>query len=325
MPGEDGILNDDEIEARQLAADGELPETNPKVGETGSDDAQKTVDADAAGEGALEAKPEPAAGSEGKPVDEPAAAQAAGGDTEGRPEGILSKDGTRVLPFAALQAERRSARAANNKVSALSKELETAKQLIENLKSGVKPDVDSDVITEEQVAELEQTYPEHGKVMRKLFEQAKAAAEHAPASTTQAEQEPSDDPAQDAIDQIPLLLEWQLTDAAKFGRAQEFDTILFDSPKWKDKSTVERFAEATRMVADEYDIKFTPLPGSKSTTKAAVPEPARKQPESLSDFKGGSIADHGTADIKSMSSVGLLNKMLDMSNDEIDAHLDKYG
>lgn len=325
-PNED-ILSDEEIEARQRAEDGEDPNTDPKAG---GDPADGVDPAQAAGTPAASdtpATPDAAAAEQAGAAAEPAAASAAGGEAPGKVEGVLSKDGTRVLPYAALQAERRSARAASAKADRLSNELEAANQLIADLKAGKTPDTGE--VTEADVADMEANFPEQGKKMRALFEAAKAAT---PAkASTDTDTEVGDDPVQEAIDQVPLLLKWQFEDPAKFSRAVEHDAVLIKSPKWADKPAAERFAEAARRVADEFDIPFTAPQASSTaadtaaTQTAAVQAAPRKAPETLSDFKGGAVADHNSVDIAKASPQALLARMEGMSDAEIDAHLAKYG
>lgn len=321
-------LSDEEIEARQRAADGETQDTDPKVGDdpAGNVDPAQAADTTATVDD-KSAAPETAAADQAAAAADPAVASAAGGEAPAKVEGVLSKDGTRVLPYAALQAERRSARAASAKADRLANELAAAKQLIDDLKAGKTPD--TGVVTEEDVREMEENFPDQGKKMRALFEAAKAVTPAAPAADSDPGE--ADDPVQEAIDQVPLLLEWQHGDAEKFARAQEIDRVLFNSPKWKGKPAVDRFTEAARVVADEFDI---PFPSPKTSTTAAAPAAPqsaavqaaqRKPPETLSDFKGGSVADHNSMDVAKASPRALLSRMEDMTDDEIDAHLAKYG
>lgn len=327
-------LSDDEIEARQRAADGETQDTDPKVGDdpAGNVDPAQAADTTAAVDD-KSAAPETAAADPAAAAADPAAAPAAGGDAPAKVEGVLSKDGTRVLPYAALQAERRSARAASAKADRLANELAAAQQLIEDLKAGKTPD--TGVVTEEDVRDMEENFPEQGKKMRALFEAAKAATPAAPASDPDPGE--AEDPVQEAIDQVPLLLEWQHGDAEKFARAIEHDTVLRKSPKWADKPAVDRFTEVARRVADEFDIPFpspktsTQTAGTAAPANAAAPQSAavqaaqRKPPETLSDFKGGSVADHNSMDVAKASPRALLSRMEEMSDEQIDAHLAKYG
>jgi hypothetical protein len=322
-------LSDDEIEARQRAEDGEAADTNP----TGEDDAPDAAAADKAAGATEEAKDEPKA-EEAKPdaaVDDKSAGATAEKPEGGKPEGVASKDGTRVLPYGALQAARRDARRAETKAESLQRQLDEANQRIADLKSGKAPESE---ITEEEVARMEEEFPDEGKKMRSLFERAKALEKQIPAAKS-ATEEAGDDPVQEAIDQVPMLLKWQHEDGEKFARAVEHDAVLMNSPKWKDKPAVERFAEATRRTADEFDIPVDKPKASSSEPAAgdkkpdAKPNPAdaavRKNPETLSDFKGGAVPDHASLDVSRASPQQLLGRMQGMSDAEIDAHLAKYG
>lgn len=326
------ILSDDEIEARQRAADGETGD--PKVDDTPADDADPAKADDVPAAAASDKPTDKPADAPAKPddkpgaTDQPAAAAAAGSEVPGKVDGVLSKDGSRVLPYGALQAARKGERQASAKAERLANELAAAQQLIADMKAGKTPDTGE--VTEEDVAEMEANYPEQGKKMRALFEAAKAVPK--PAADTKPGPEEGDDPVQDAIDQVPLLLDWQHGDPEKFSRAVEHDAVLVKSPKWAGKPAVERFTEAARRTAEEYDIEFPATQRSSSSAAAtAAPQSAavqaaqRKPPESLSDFKGGSVADHASMDVAKASPQALLGRMQDMTDDEIDAHLAKYG
>lgn len=321
-------LSDDELEARQRAEDGEDTATNPPV----ENDDTAATDATAAAPEAQAAAAEdgkPDATTTTPPADA-AVAPAAGADATdatAKVDGVLSKDGTRVLPYAALQAERRSARAASARAERTERELEEARQQIADLKAGKTPD--SDALTEEKVADMEANFPEEGKKLRTAFNRIQELEAKVPKAEPKDDTD-LDDPVQDAIDQVPLLVEWQHGDAQKFERAIEHDSVLVKSPKWADKPAVDRFAEAARRVAEEFDIPFEKPSTQQAAAKpAATTAPAvqatRKPPETLSDFKGGSVADHGTVNVEKMSPQALLGRMEDMSDDEIDAHLAKYG
>lgn len=343
-PENTGELSDDEIEARQRAEDGEHPDHNPTPGEDepkdgededGKDKAKDPQDPEAK-DPADKPDTDPKPNHADKPdPDKPAADTPAGGEGDGKGgkvDGVLSKDGARVLPYGALQAARRDARRAESRAERAERELQEARQQIENLKSG-KATPAGEELTEEEVAAAERDFPEHGKKLRAAFDRIQELEKHRPKDEPAGDDDPAEDPVQEAIDQVPLLLEWQTSDAELFARAQEVDAVLAKSPKWKDKSAVERFTEVARMVADEHGIEFS-QPEAKTSTKAAdkpaeKPNPAdkavRKTPETLSDFKGGSVADHGTVDVKRATAKQLLPRMQGMSDEEIDAHLAKYG
>lgn len=346
----DEILSDEEIEARQQAEDLEREGGTTTQGEEG-DDATQTEEEKAAAQAAADAEAAKAKTTDADDTDpaKAAAAKAGAAGEEGKeaagskPDGILSKDGTRVLPFSALQAERRAHRAAAGKAATLEEELAEAKKLIEDLKAG-KTTVDGEAITEADVKQMEEDFPEKGKQLRKLFERANNAEREAADAKASAKAKASagaedplaDNPIQDAIDGIPLLLDWQMNDKEKFARAVEHDDVLKKSPKWVGKTYDERFAEATRRTADEYDIEFEKpkAPSPKAGDKpAAKPQPTaaeaaaaakRKPPESLSEFKGGSSAEHGQINPNAAPHV-LLKHFESMTSDEQDAWLERHG
>jgi hypothetical protein len=334
-------LSDAELERLQQEEDGEL-----QADETTTDATQGADGTDAAA--AAAAKDTDTAADKGKPEGEQAktetaAATSAGAETgkAGKPEGVQSKDGSRVLPYAALQAERRAARAASARAERAEKELATAKQQIEDLKSGKAPIAD---LTEEEVQQMEADFPAQGKKLRALWEKAQAA----PTGTTDkgSDTPDDDDPAlrtQELIDQVPMLLEWQHNDPEKFQRAIAVDAVYTKSPKWVGKDPLDRFEAVARFVADEYGIEYEPgktktsdtaaattqpakSPAASAAPAAALKEPERRQPETLSDFKtGGSTPDHGSIDIRGSNPRALLDKFMGMSDQDIDAQLARLG
>ena len=111
----------------------------------------------------------------------------------------------------------------------------------------------------------------------------------------------------------------------------ELDKALINSPKWRGKSQVERFAHVTTLVADEFDIQTeTPAPALKSTTpnradpKAAIANARRTAPNTLSDFKSGA-PEANEARLDRMPPTKALARMEEMSDEEIEAHLAKFG
>lgn len=312
-------MTDEELEAAQRAADGEASDTNPPL-EDGT-----TTTADAAAQAGAPAT-DPATTTEAA-ADETAGADATKADAE--PEkvvGVASKDGTRVLPYAALQSERRAARTANARYEATARELEEAKQLIADMKAGKLPD---EGVSEADVIQMEEDFPDQGKKMRALYEQNKQLEASKPAPKAQAE-EVSDDPIQDAIDQVPLLVEWQHGDPEKFERAQALDTALSGSRKWAGKPVIERFEHVAKLVAEEFDV---PVVQTSSETKSkpsadpkkVIAQATRTAPNTLSDFKGGASPDHGNVNFEKLSPASMLDKFSLMTDAEMDAHLAKLG
>lgn len=293
-------LSDDELEARQREADGKALTDTP--------DAPNPEAAPAA---VVEGEAEAAQTPELVPE---------------KVTGVASKDGTRVLPYAALQAERRNARQASSRASRAEQERDALKQEIEDLKAGKsKP---SDDLTEDDVKAMEDDFPEQGRKLRAAYERSKELEARSPKAAAQ-EEDFSDDPLQEAIDQIPMLVSWQHEDPEKFARAQAIDAALTGSPKWREKPVVERFAFVARQVADEYDIPMQEENPSNTKPsndpKRAIESASRSNPNTLSDFKGGASPDHGRVNYEKMSPASMLGKFAQMSDDEMDAHLAKLG
>lgn len=270
---------------------------------------------------AAAAAPAPAAAAATTATSE--AAQAAVAEPAGKVAGVASKDGARVLPYSALQAERRAARHHASRAEKAEAELARANAEIEALRKGESlPPADGEV-TEADIVQMEEDFPEIGKKMRAVFNQRNELARQVPQAT--ANTEPTDDPLQEAIDEIPLLVEWQSNaeHAEKFARAQVLDAALKDSPKWKDKPISERFAHVTKLVADEFDIPYSQP--TNTAVQAGAVDDKLTPPNTLSDFKGGGVPNHGQIDVGRLKPNQLLNVFANMSNEEIDAHLAKYG
>lgn len=302
-------MTDEELEAAEQAA-------------TGSD---PTAQAPAAAPADAPAAPAPAPAAPAPSPADTAAAPAPVAVVTGKVEGVASKDGKRVLPYSALQAARRdSARAQREADEARQRAADLEKQL-ENLKAGKAPD-GAETLTEAEVKQMEEDFPEHGKKMRAAFNQLQRLQQQAAHAPAPAAQEHADDPLQEAIDEVPLLVEWQTSaaHADKFQRAIAHDAVLKDSPKWKNKPLTDRFAEAARLTADEFDIPYSTKQTS-APSPASAPAPDLQHPNTLSDFKGGAVADHGQQDFGKMPATRMLNRFQSMSDEEIDAALAKYG
>lgn len=310
-------LTDDELEALENATTGEPPETVPE--ETEEDEAE-----DKPADDAPESEQQPEDVSEPKVEPE----QKTEGESETKPpkiEGVASKNGKHVLPYHVLQAERRRA----DKAAERARELEAE---LEDLKAGKKPE-ESAELTEEEVAQMEQDFPDHGKKLRAMFEMAQKAKDAVKAAPKASEPEERDDPIQEAIDQVPMLVSWQFGDPEKFQRAQVLDDVLRTSPKWKDKPLQDRFAQVVKLVAEEYDIPMdeqptTDLPKPKTTATdpaKVIANATRAKPNTLSDFKGGTTPETPSTNFERLSPTAQVNRWGSMTDDEIDAALARSG
>lgn len=283
---------------------------------------------------AAEPEAEPTAAVAAEPEQQPAAEPA----KEAKPTGVLSKDGTRVLPYGALKGAREETQAERRARLAAEQERDALRQELADLKAGKKPgSEDGDDMTPEQLQEIVTDFPALAPLVNKvkkadeMLRQVTARSQPA-AAAQQEEQAQDEDPLQAAIDSVPTLAGWQGEKGAEWKRAIELDRAFKDSPKWKDKPLAERFAHITKLVADEFDIPIEDDTPSQQTTQArGKTDPAqvvkgaqRANPNTLSDFKGGA-PDPSRDSLDRMPAARALNRVSEMSDDEIEKWLAKNG
>jgi hypothetical protein len=308
----DDVLTDEQIEAAQAAEDeaiGNLEVKDEDEKEASESEAPAAVADEAVQTAEPEAQPDTA-----------------------KVAGVASKDGTRVLPYAALQAERRAARHERSARERAEAESAALRQQIADLKAGKTPTEaeTTDELSDDELAEVARDFPQVAKVAKQVRVLQERLTKLAPEdSRTEAPAEPADDPVQEAIDSVPQLLEWQASDPEKFARARVLDDVAKTSPKWRDKPLAERFAHVARQVADEFDIPSadTPRNTSKPNTvdpKKAISQVARSAPNTLSDLKGGAV-DQTEQRIERMPPAKAQARMSQMTDAEIEAHLAKFG
>lgn len=252
-------------------------------------------------------------------------------EKQNAPAGVFSKDGKKVLPFAVVQAARHEKAAERQARLAAEARADALEQQLEALKSGKPLPSEDDDPLDAAVAAAAEDVPIVAELHKALKETRKQLQAMQGGKTAQEqEQEPQGNPLQDAIDSVPALAEWQATDAEKFQRAQAIDQALKDSPKWRGKPLAERFAHVARQVADEYDLQIdedepqpTPNP-NKADPRAVVARATRSNPNTLSDFKNGA-PDTTPNRIDKLPPARALQRMSTMSDEEIDAHLAKFG
>lgn len=306
----DDEIPGDEAEQRsqQEAGDGEAEQP---------DDQQATADGETGGEA------EDAADAAQQP-EQPAAPQ--------KVAGVASKDGRHVLPYAALKGAREEAKAERDARLAAEAKAAALEQQIADLKAGKRPEAEADDgLDDETLQDLATDFPAIAKLansVKTMRETIKTLTTAAPAKQDQAPAEPSDDPVQDAIDAVPKLAAWQYGDHEKFNRAVQHDAVLKTSPKWRDKPLAERFAEATRRAAEEFDEPVDEQPVTQQTNKPAAQQakpttpkaPVRRHPSTLSDFKGGA-GNTKTDDIRGLDAPAGVRAFERMSDAEIDDYL----
>lgn len=282
------------------------------------------------------AESEPAEKTEQTPTEpEAEAEQAAVAEGEAKVSGVASKDGTIVLPYSALQAERRERKRERNAREQAERERDELRKQLEDAKAGKTPEPE---LTDEELAELAVDVPAVAKLAaerKRLREENEELAKKVPKPAADKEAD-EDDPILEAFDRVPILLKWRDEDIEKVKRAGVYDDVLKASPKWKDlpptvDNLAKRFNEAARLVAEEYGIELAERPKTAAPPPPARPDPKtvidkapRATPQSLSDFKGGNV-DRSDERIEKMSPNRMLARFSEMTDAEIDAHLRTTG
>lgn len=246
---------------------------------------------------------------------------------------ILSKDGKQILPNAVLQSARAEAKRYRKAKQAAEEEAAELREKLAKLEKGgatedMRERAEAGLLTDEE----RHDWPALAKIeaaLQKLAAEkpAKAEAQKPAAETTERTEQEMLDERRDAIDSVPLLALWEATDPVRWAVAVKHDAVLEDSPKWSKRPLAERFAEAARRAAAEFEddkpqaAAQTP-PGSKQQAPAArrqdhekaAHDAPRITPSTLSDFKGG--GDSG----------GRQNlSYWDMTDEEIEADLRRHS
>lgn len=229
-------------------------------------------------------------------------------------------------PRAALRAARRGEARERARAERAEAELAELRKRVPD----APPPPPADGIGDEDLAALEADFP----VVAKALKAVRASAPPAQAATTQeptaAEPEfvpptlPTD--VQELVDDIPDLLAWQHDpDQTRWEMAKAEVHKLNAHPKWRDRSDADRFAEAARRVADEFDESpANPSPTPPATTANDVRQVAsgriaaaeRRTPASIAAIGGGG----GTANEGSS-----LSRFMHMSEDDALAELEREG
>lgn len=235
-------------------------------------------------------------------------------EEEAKPEAITADEqaqtsapavATTAVEATPPKGETRAAlRASRHSEKKLREELEVLRQENEALKQGKGP-VDTS-ITDEEIAELEESFPLQAKIVRKQRELEQKLTQSMPAPSTEFEPLIYNPAVQEVIDNVPDLLAWQYDPASqdKFQRAIQYDKALLADPDWKDRSATERFEEAARRTKAAMSTPPTPSSAAKATRNdpTKVIEAAQANgPKGISDFRGGAPATAPAINYEGMS------------------------
>lgn len=205
---------------------------------------------------------------------------------------VKSKDGKHDIPYAVLDAERRGRQEAEKKATDQQAEIERLQALIDAAgktpPKGAKeepPPVDEvEVMSEEDIAEVEKDFPAVAKTMRA---QAKQMADmqqllrnvaQSEGNRRQSEATTAKSTVQLAIDANPKLAFLQAKDPEAWTQAVEFDKALRTNPRNKSLEMKDRFAKVVGMYESAFGEIVMPA-GTPAPTPPATPAaPAAKAP-----------------------------------------------
>lgn len=265
------------------------------------------------------------------------------------PEGVATKDGKRVIPYAVLKSERERASRAEQAAKELQDRVAALESAVKAASEGAKtgesartenPTSVPNDLSPEDLEALKEDFPTVYKAVMASMAAAKALeAKLQPVEETvrdaRAEQERSAaETVQDAIDSVPKLAHIQATNPEAFELAKQFDATLRTQSKWANASLSERFEKVTEMV--EAALGAIEIPGQAKTAqlsaedlrkaaiaKAATSAKANKSavPTSLSEFPVGEPAAEDEREAaESMTALQLAEKLARMSPDQMDAY-----
>lgn len=271
-----------------------------------------------------------------------------------RIDGVLTKDGKHVLPFAELENARSQAKQFKEQLDAQQQEMDSLRSDREKIQrqlqlaqeKGVElPKLPEDeLITDEMVSELEDVSPELAVLARKVkyFQEREASQAQAMQKTEQqaanaqrvqeaAEQQgaaPDDTVVKQAIQANQALVEI-IKNPDMFKYAQEVEARLSNDPAFE--SLDKRYAEVVKRVGGVYGIDFAEkygpqvvgAPASKQPSKKPAPNLQEDLPHSLSELQSTSeTASKTTQEVLADMSPERLNESLEkMSNKDIEALL----
>lgn len=244
-----------------------------------------------------------------------------GGEGAVEPEKvILAKSGQHTIPYEVLEQARNEAKQLREQL-AQSQQAQAERDKLQALmeKHGINPDVDPDDISQEELEQLAQDYPDLGKsiaaIARKL---QKLEPQVAPQQV-----QPTLNPVQAALQAVPDLVSWREKDQDRFDFAIIVDEKLQADPTWQGKSLDERFAEAARRTKLAFGDEV--IPPAKVPGKGAE-KPADFIPSSPSALgQTHHAAPTGVERFGAMSQTELIGEMGAMTDAQMEALLEQAG
>lgn len=244
-----------------------------------------------------------------------------GGEGATEPEKvILAKSGQHTIPYEVLEQARNEAKQLREQL-AQSQQAQAERDKLQALmeKHGINPDVDPDDISQEELAQLAQDYPDLGKSIAAIASKLQRLEQQAAPRQVQ----PTLNPVQAALQAVPDLVSWREKDQDRFDFAIIVDEKLQADPAWQGKSLDERFAEAARRTKLAFGDEV--IPPAKVPGKGAE-KPADFIPSSPSALgQTHHAAPTGVERFGAMSQTELIGEMGAMTDAQMEALLEQAG
>ncbi|WP_323948812.1 hypothetical protein [Aeromonas caviae] len=244
-----------------------------------------------------------------------------GGEGVAEPEKvILAKSGQHTIPYEVLEQARNEAKQLREQL-AQSQQAQAERDKLQALmeKHGINPDVDPDDISQEELEQLAQDYPDLGKSIAAIASKLKRLEQHAAPQPVPL----AINPVQAALQAVPDLMSWRDKDPDRFDFAIIVDEKLQADPAWQGKSLDERFAEAARRTKLAFGDEV--IPPTKAPGKEAD-KPADFIPSSPSALgQTHHAAPTGVERFGAMSQTELIGEMGAMTDAQMEALLEQAG
>ncbi|MFM4963176.1 hypothetical protein ACEUBT_05390 [Aeromonas bivalvium] len=244
-----------------------------------------------------------------------------GGEGATEPEKvILAKSGQHTIPYEVLEQARNEAKQLREQL-AQSQQAQVERDKLQALmeKHGINPDVDPDDISQEELEQLAQDYPDLGKPIAAIARKLQKLEPQAAPQQVQ----PTTNPVQAALQAVPDLMNWREKDQDRFDFAIIVDEKLQADPAWQGKSLDERFAEAARRTKLAFGDEV--IPPAKAPSKEAE-KPTDFIPSSPSALgQTHHAAPTGVERFGTMSQTELIGEMGAMTDAQMEALLEQAG
>lgn len=269
---------------------------------------------------------------------------------EVEPQGIATKDGRNIIPYAVLKNERERAHRAEQMAKEMQERVAklegmVQQQVNQGANTGESARTDNLPTAENQLSPddleaLKEDFPTVYKAVMASMAAAKALeaklqpVEDVVRQEQQERAKSATETVQDAIDSVPKLAHIQASNAEAFDLARQFDATLRQQSAWQDKPLSERFAKVVEMVESALGPIDMPAPANTSQPSAGELKAAAKAkadqmvktnrtnvPTSLSEAPAGQhAAQDDREEAENLTALQLAEKFSTMTPDQMDAY-----